>query len=150
MATLFGKWWRQLLGYNKSGMVEMLGVVPLGNTGAIAAGYVAGTDTPMFVVTKTPAEVGRYTIQLTDARGQAVAVKQIVYRGCKIEGTTDAVYTTDKGMEDFVRNVNAAAGSFDIQMAYLDDASGAWVDAEVENSAKLHIAFAIRVSSAPI
>jgi hypothetical protein len=150
MATLFGHIWRKLLGYNQSGIVEMLGVAPLGAAGALAAAYVAGTDTPMFTVTKTAGEAGRYTIQCVDTRGNAVAVLKFFFRHCNIEGAADAVYTTDKGLTAFVRNVNAAAGSFDIQLTYLDDASGAWVDANPEDSTKLHIGFAVKLSSARI
>ena len=150
MATLFGHIWRKLLGYNQSGIAEMLGVVPMGASGVTATTYVPGTDTPMFTVTKTAAEVGRYTIQCVDARGQTVAVKKIVFRHCNVVGAADAVYTTDKGLQAFARNVNPAAGSFDIQLTYLDDASGAWVDAEPMDSASLHIGFAVKLSSANI
>lgn len=145
--SLPGKWHREPAKTNVSGKVDFVGSVLLGVGGAVAASYVAGVDTPGFTVAKVGGEVGRYRIQLVDAKSVAVVTKAFYAMACIVEGAADAVYTTDKGLHALVRNVTPASGFFDIQLTYMDDATGAWVDGEAMDAAKLHISFSAKFSS---
>lgn len=143
---IIGKWWRELLGRNKSGIVEFEGVVTLGASGAIDSAYLAGTDTPGFTVTKTGSKAGRYDVQLVDSKGNAVVAKHFTFGSCTVENPgADAAYTTAKGAYAQCRNnlVNST-GAFQIQLVRTDTAA----DAEAMDSAKLHIRFSAKFSSA--
>jgi hypothetical protein len=150
MPEVRGKWDREPARSNINGKVDFVGTALLGAAGALAGTYSAGRDTPGFTVTKVGGEAGRYRLQLVSPQGNTVSTIAFFLGAgpVTVVGAADAVYTTDKGLIPFVRNVTPASGFFDIQLSYLDDATGAWVDANPEDNVTLHFAFSAKFSSA--
>lgn len=109
----------------ESEIVKLFGKLTFGATGAI-------TDASKgFSVVKTATKTGRYTVTLEDSYSE--------FKGCHVtmEGPDDAAATTADGYWTFVRNVDVASKTFDIQFVRTD--TGADANPTSANIAHLEI-----------
>lgn len=89
---------------------------------------------------KVGSEAGRYRITLAGSYQRLLAANVVV------SGAADAAYTTAKGVQAIVRNVNvsnASAPVLDIQLIRTDTAA----DAEVEDGASIFVELTLSNSS---
>lgn len=96
-------------------------------------GTIGSQDCDGFVVTKTAAENGRYTVVLSDK------YRAIEYAHAVIEGSADSAAAAAKGQVCQVRGVDASTKTVLIQFLTPSLAAGASVDADVEDAAKIRI-----------
>lgn len=127
--------YKQFQGTLEQGVIKLFGGVVTTTSGTVGSATGKG-----FTITKTAAEVGRYTVTLADKYTSLLAVSVIV------EGAADAAYTTAKGLEPFLRNVSvsSATPSFNIQFGRTDTAA----DAELEDGAKFYVEVTLKNSGA--
>lgn len=118
----------------EAGVVKLYGTVVTSTSGVIASEACKG-----FTVAKTAGEVGRYTVTLSDYFLGLLAVSVTVV------GSTDAVYTSGKGLPHFLRNVavSTAGKTFDVQFG-----GAAYADAELEDGAKFIVEITLKNSQA--
>jgi len=136
--------WREPARRNRTKDVDFRIVLPLGATGAIAA----GASTPGVTITKVGAEAGRYLVQFIDSKGNAIVLPSVLslcFGGVTVQtAAADAAYTAAKATSANVRNNTVSTtGSFQIQMIRTDT----FADAETEDNAVLHISFSAKFSS---
>jgi hypothetical protein len=117
------------------------GVVKLyGSFVTSTSGTVASTSAKGFTIAKTAAETGRYTLTLADSWTALLACS------VALRGTTDAAYTSAKGLTWFLRNVSVTtAKTLDIQFC---DPDGSPADAELEDAAAVYIELTLKNTSA--
>jgi hypothetical protein len=127
---------KQFQGTLEAGVVKLYGVVTTSTSGTIASQSCKG-----FSVAKTPGKSGRYTVTLADY------YSALLHCGVVLEGSSDAAYTSAKGLTHILRNVSVSSSgkTFDIQF---NDPDGSPADAEIENSAKFYIEITLKNSSA--
>lgn len=129
---------------NRTGEVRYSGDVLTTTNGDLSA-VAANVSTPFFTLTKVGSEAGRYRVQLTDSRGNAVVAKKLTSWNFGVNGAADAAYTTAKGIKGVIRNNTiSTTGTFDIQFVRTDTAA----DAEVEDGATIWVEFCVKKSSA--
>lgn len=130
--------------FNKVNMLTFTGTVPLGAAGAIAA---AGADMPYVSVTKTAAKTGRYTVQVINSRGQAVGgfKKLEGFDVAVISAAADAAYTAGKGLQWFIRNIDAQAGTFQVQFCRTNGVTD-YNDTELEDNSSFTLGFLAKKS----
>ncbi len=133
MADRYFKQFQQTL---ETGLVTLYGSLTTSTSGTVASTACVG-----FTIAKTSAEVGRYTVTLSD----------YYYGGLKhcsvtLVGSTDAAYTSAKGIVPFLRNISVDSShkTFDIQWA---DADGSAADAELEDGAAFNLMIVLKNSS---
>jgi hypothetical protein len=144
------QWFRDPAKENKSGRVNYSGYFVTSTNGALVA---ASTDAPGFTLTRTGA--GRYTLQLVNAKGEAVVVsptpnlKQTPgLRGFKATVIPTAGITAARAFHAYIRAGLAtlfSAGNFIVQFA---DGAATPADADVPDGAAFLIEFSISRSSA--
>ena len=124
----------QFSGALEKGVVKLFATITTTTSGTIGSTNAVG-----LTVAKVAAEAGRYRITLQDQYTRLLSVNAIV------SGAADAAYTTAKGLNTLVRNVDVAAATpiLDIQFARTD--TGA--DAEVEDSAVIYVEITLKNSS---
>lgn len=134
MVSPANRYFRPMSGVLESGIVKLFGKVVTSTSGTVSS-----TSCKGFSIAKTSAKTGRYTVTLEN-----------LYKGLKsvnvmIVGSTDAAYTSAKGIVSFLRNVAVdSTGTFDIQFA---DADGSAADAELEDAAQFYVEITLKNSS---
>lgn len=118
----------------EAGIVKLFGSFVTTTSGTIGSSSCKG-----FSIAKTGSETGRYTVTLEDSFNELKSVL------ANIIGTADAAMTSAKGLAYFLRNVNMATRSFDIQFC---DPDGSPADAEIENGASVLLEITLKNSSA--
>ena len=110
-----------------------------GNFTTSTSGTVSASSCDGFSVAKTGSEAGRYTVTLQDGYTALYGANVSV-----ISAQADTAYTTAKGLNSFIRNVDVVtAKTFDIQFSRTDTAA----DAELEDGAKVLIEIVLKNSS---
>lgn len=124
------------MGTLEQGIVKLYGSATTTTSGTIGSATGKG-----LTITKTATKTGRYTVTLADKYTALLAVS------VTIAGTTDAAYTTAKGLTHIIRNVNVGAATpyFEIQF---NDPDGSAADAELESAAVFYVEVTLKNSSA--
>lgn len=118
----------------ESGVIKLYGNFTTSTSGTISAQSCKG-----FSVAKTGSETGRYTVTLDDTYTALLGV------GVNVVGSSDAAYTSTKGLINYLRNVSVADSTptFDIQFVQVSIA-----DAELLDAAKVYIEITLKNSTA--
>lgn len=129
------RYYKQFQGTLEAGVVKLYGSVTTTTSGTVGSTACKG-----FSVAKTAGEAGRYTVTLADPYIGLLSVHAVLV------GTTDAAYTSGKGLVTFLRNVSVSTTgrTFDLQFANPIDET----DAEVENAAKFLLEITLKNSQA--
>lgn len=124
------------------GIVKLFGYVEIGASGLISTTVPAKCDG--FTITKTAAQLGRYTITLDDKYSRLLGVN------VTLNGDDTAAYTTNTGAFTFVRSgsaiTNGGSKVFYIQFAAIGPATATatYVDAEVESNVEIAIEITLK------
>jgi len=121
---------RQVMAPVNARIVELTGVVKLGNGGAIGTGA-TDVDCIGFSLAKVGGEAGRYRATLHHK------FRKLRYAHCVVEGAADAAAAAAKGQVAMLRNVDVANKTLDFQIVTPSLAAGASVDVEPEDGATL-------------
>lgn len=126
---------QQFQGSLEKGVVKLFATIVTSTSGTIASSDMLGGS-----VAKVDSEAGRYRVSLADS------YQRLLSASVMVSGAADAAYTTAKGIQAIVRNVdvsNASAPILDIQLVRTDTAA----DAEVEDGASIFIELTLSNSS---
>ena len=126
---------QQFQGSLEKGVVKLFCTIVTSTSGAISSSDMLGGS-----VAKVGSEAGRYRISLADS------YQRLLGASVMVSGAADAAYTTAKGIQAIVRNVdvsNASVPLLDIQLVRTDTAA----DAEVEDGASIFIELTLSNSS---
>lgn len=126
--------YKQFQGTLEQGVVKLFGSVTTSTSGTISSSTGKG-----LTITKTAAEVGRYTVTLADKYTSLLGVSVMV------QGAADAAYTAAKGLCQLIRGVDVS-GNGVLYVQFADPATSA--DAELENGAKFFLEVTLKNSSA--
>lgn len=129
------RYFQQFLNTLEHGVVKLYGKVVTSTSGTISTQGGKG-----FTVTKTSAEVGRYTVTLADKFNALLACSVAII------GTADAAYTSAKGLTWFLRGVDVSAATPILYIQFCDP-DGSPADAELEDGASFHIELTLKNST---
>lgn len=119
----------------EKGVVKLFATIVTSTSGTISSSDMLGGS-----VAKVGSEAGRYRITLSGS------YQRLLSASVMVSGAADAAYTTAKGVQAIVRNVdvsNASTPVLDIQLIRTDTAA----DAEVEDGASIFIELTLSNSS---
>lgn len=130
------RYYKQFQMSAESGLVKLYGKVVTSTSGTVSSTSCVGLS-----IAKTGGEVGRYTVTLEDYFVGGLKACSVA-----IVGTTDAAYTSAKGLTHILRNVSVSgtAKTFDIQF---NDPDGSAADAELEDAAVFYVEVTVKNSS---